>query len=66
MSMRHASWIASTEMPRRSSSPIWNTRSGVGMAMAASSLFVVGNSLRLRRFQTIRADSAHSETRLNP
>ena len=33
--MRHASWIVSGVMPRRSSSPIWKTRSGVGMAIAA-------------------------------
>ncbi len=37
MSMRHASWIVSAVTPRRSSSPIWKMRSGVGMAMAASS-----------------------------
>ena len=37
MSMRHASWIVSTDTPRRSSSPIWNTRSGVATAIAASS-----------------------------
>ena len=36
MSMRHTSWIASTLTPRRNSSPIWKTRSGVGIPIAAS------------------------------
>ena len=57
MSMRQASLTRSTETPRRSSSPIWKTRSGVGMPMAdssSSSLAAVsspsaGSQLRPRR-----------------
>ena len=35
--MRQAAWTWSTVTPRRISSATWNTRSGVGMPMAASS-----------------------------
>ena len=35
--MRHASWMSSGVTPRRSSSPTWKMRSGVGVAIAVSS-----------------------------
>ena len=52
---RISSGPSPTTSPRsRSRSPGSSTRSSPSAAMAASSLFVVGNSLRLRRFRSVR------------
>ena len=49
----HAWWISSIATPRRSSSPTWKIRSGVGTATIASNVAssTVGQ-LRLRRIAT--------------